>query len=90
LDVKPYTITKFSPGPGGQAPYYQMFTMPFESAEAMNTALASEGMQEFARDAYRMSAYHNGSQRRLVPLILAGDLASSLNNKPYFKRGVSM
>ena len=55
-DVKPYTITKFLPGPDGDAPYYQMFTMPFESAEALQEAMASEGMQVVAADANRISS----------------------------------
>ena len=56
LDVKPYTVSKFLPGPSGQPAYYQMFTMPFESAEAMEAALASPGMQEVAKDANRISS----------------------------------
>ena len=56
LDVKPYTVSKFLPGPGGKPPYYQMFIMPFESAEAMEAALASPGMQEVAKDANRISS----------------------------------
>lgn len=53
--VKPYTLTKFLPTPDGAQPYYQMFTMPFESPEAFQTAMSSAGMQEVAADANRIS-----------------------------------
>lgn len=54
-DVKPYTLTKFLPGPEGNPPFYQMFTMPFDSAEALEAAMSSPGMQEVAADANRIS-----------------------------------
>lgn len=54
-DVKPYSVTKFLPGPEGNSLYYQMFSMPFDSAEALQQAMASEGMQEVAADANRIS-----------------------------------
>ncbi len=54
-DVKPYTVTKFLPGPAGNPPFYQMFVMPFDSAEALEQAMASAGMQEVAADANRIS-----------------------------------
>ncbi len=63
---KPYTVTKFFPGPKGPAPYYQMFSLPFESKEAMKASLASSGMQEVAADAHRISS--GGA-----PVILIGD-----------------
>jgi uncharacterized protein (TIGR02118 family) len=53
--VKPYTVTKFSSTPEGPQPFYQMFTMPFESPEALQTAMESTGMQEVAADANRIS-----------------------------------
>ena len=55
LEQKPYTITKFVEGPLGKPPYYQMFIMPFESAEALQTAMASDGMQAVAADSARIS-----------------------------------
>ncbi|MCX2745584.1 EthD family reductase [Mangrovivirga sp. M17] len=54
-EEKPYTVTKFLPGPGGNPPYYKMFVMPFDSADALEQALASQGMQEVAADANRIS-----------------------------------
>lgn len=66
LSEKPYTITKFLPSPEGPAPYYHMFSLPFESAEALQTTMASKGMQEVAADAYRISS--GGA-----PVILVGD-----------------
>ncbi len=53
--VKPYTVTKFMPIPDGPPAYYQMFTMPFESAEAMQATMESAAMQEVGADAYRIS-----------------------------------
>ena len=55
VDVKPYTVTKFLPSPDGNPTYYQMFTMPFDSPEALNEAMSSPGMQEVAADANRIS-----------------------------------
>jgi len=54
--VKPYTVTKFLPGPNGAPAFFQMFTMPFESPEALQAAMSSEGMQEVAADANRISS----------------------------------
>jgi uncharacterized protein (TIGR02118 family) len=54
-DVKPYTITKMLPTPEGVPPFYQMFSMPFESPEALQAAMASAGMQEVGADAARIS-----------------------------------
>ncbi|WP_445383058.1 EthD family reductase [Robiginitalea sp. IMCC43444] len=65
-DQKPYTLTRFVPGPAGDPPYFQMFTMPFESAEALNETMTSAGMQEVAADANRIST--GGA-----PLILIGN-----------------
>jgi uncharacterized protein (TIGR02118 family) len=53
--VKPYTVTKFLPTPEVTSPFYHMFTMPFESPEALQAAISSAGMQEVAADANRIS-----------------------------------
>ena len=66
-DVKPYTITRFLASPEGNPPYFQMFTMPFDSLEALNEAMSSPGMQEVAADANRIST--GGA-----PTILIGEL----------------
>ena len=55
-EVKPYTVTKFHNTPEGSPPYYQMFSMPFNSLEELNTTLASSEMQEVAADAHRISS----------------------------------
>lgn len=55
ITPKPYTVTKFLPTPDGTQPFYQMFTMPFESPEALQSAMATAGMQEVAADANRIS-----------------------------------
>ncbi len=65
-DARPYTVTKFMPGPDGPPPFYRMFEMPFESAEALNAAMSSPGMQEVAADAHRISS--GGA-----PTIMVGD-----------------
>ncbi|MGA1583883.1 MAG: EthD family reductase [Saprospiraceae bacterium] len=54
-NAKPYTVIRFLPGPGGKPPFYLMFMMPFESAEALEKAMSSSGMQEVAADANRIS-----------------------------------
>lgn len=54
-DARPYTVTKFLPTPDGPAPFYHMFSMPFDSPEALQEAMASPGMQEVAADANRIS-----------------------------------
>lgn len=54
-DIKPYTITKMLPTPEGVPPFYQMFSMPFESPEALQATMASAGMQEVGADAARIS-----------------------------------
>ncbi len=66
LDVKPYTITRFLPDSDGNASFYQMFTLPFDSQEALNEAMSSSEMQEVAADANRIST---GG----VPTILIGE-----------------
>ncbi len=56
ITVKPYTVTTFLPAPDGTpASFFKMFTMPFESAEALQVAMSSAGMQEVAADANRVS-----------------------------------
>ncbi len=52
---KPYTVTKFLSGPEGAPPFYQMFTLPFESQEALQATMASPEMQEIGADANRIS-----------------------------------
>lgn len=64
-DVKPYTITKFLSGSSGTSPFYQMFSMPFDSLDALNELMSSAGMQDVAADANRISS---GGQ----PIILIG------------------
>ena len=68
VEAAPNTVTKFAPGPEGPAPFYQMFAMPFPSAEALEQALADPGFQEVAADAVRISS--GGA-----PLILVGAAA---------------
>ena len=68
-DARPYTITKILPTPEGPAPFYQLFTMPFPSAEALQQAMGSAEMQEVAADAVRISS--GGA-----PLILVGSESS--------------
>lgn len=53
--VKPYMITRFLPTPEGAPPFYLMFTLPFESPEALQAMMSSEGMQELGADANRIS-----------------------------------
>jgi uncharacterized protein (TIGR02118 family) len=54
--AKPYTVTKFLPAPGGGVPpFFQLFTMLFESPEALQATISSAGMQEVAADANRIS-----------------------------------
>jgi uncharacterized protein (TIGR02118 family) len=65
-DQKPYTITRFQSGPGGNPPYFQMFSMCFDSAQALQDTMSSTGMQEVAADAHRISS--GGA-----PVILIGD-----------------
>jgi uncharacterized protein (TIGR02118 family) len=55
-DVRPYTVTKFLPTPDGPPAFYQMFSLPFESSEALEAAMSSSGMQEVAADANRISS----------------------------------
>ncbi|GAA6184766.1 EthD family reductase [Aliiglaciecola sp. NS0011-25] len=54
-DHKPYTVTKFDSQPQNPSPFYQMFSMPFPSAEVLQQTLESAEMQEVAGDATRIS-----------------------------------
>ncbi len=54
-NVKPYTVSNFLPTPQGISPYYKMFTMPFDSPEALQATMSSSGMQDVAADANRIS-----------------------------------
>ncbi|MEM6785801.1 MAG: EthD family reductase [Bacteroidota bacterium] len=53
---QPYTVTRFFPSPDGSAPFYQLFTMIFDSPEALQAARSTAGMQEVAADAARISS----------------------------------
>lgn len=55
-DARPYSVTRFHPGPEGPAPFYQLFAMPFPSAEALQQAMSSPEMQAVAADAVRISS----------------------------------
>lgn len=67
-DVKPYTVTKMLPTPTGLPQFYQMFSMPFNSPEELQAAMASQGMQEVGADANRIST---GG----LPIIMIGNEA---------------
>ena len=55
LEHKPYTVTRFLPlGPDKPA-FYQMFSLPLPSLEALQQMLMSPQMQEVAADAARIS-----------------------------------
>lgn len=65
-EVKPYTLTRFLPTPMGNPPYYLMFSLPFESMEALQATMLSPAMKEVGADAARIST--GGA-----PLILIGN-----------------
>ena len=54
--VQPYEVTRFVEMPQGRPIYYQMFTMPFPSAQALQQAMSTQEMQEVAGDAARISS----------------------------------
>lgn len=54
--ARPYTVTRFVELPQGNPLYYQMFTLPFPSPEALQQAFATQEMQEVAADAARLSS----------------------------------
>lgn len=55
-DVRPHTVTRMHPTPQGAPAFYQMFTMPFPSAEALQQAMSTPEMQAVAADAARISS----------------------------------
>ncbi len=65
-DLKLYTTLKFLQTPAGPAPFYRLFSMPFESMEAFQGAMSSPGMQEVSADATRIST--GGA-----PVVMIGD-----------------
>ena len=52
---KPYSVNRFLHGPEGKPPFHLMFIMPFESQEQLERIMSSNGMQEVAADATRIS-----------------------------------
>jgi len=54
-DAKPYTVTKMASLSPGLPSFYQMFSLPFNSIEELQAAIASPAMQEVAADAARIS-----------------------------------
>ncbi|WP_298959217.1 EthD family reductase [uncultured Roseibium sp.] len=52
---KPYSVVRFLAGPDGNPPFYQSFSMEFSSAQALQEAMSTAGMQEVAADAERIS-----------------------------------
>lgn len=52
---KPYSVTRFLHGPEGKPPFHLMFIMPFESQEQLERIMSSNGMQEVAADATKIS-----------------------------------
>src|SRR5690606_29872669 len=55
-DAPAYTVTRFLPTPAGKPAFYQMFSMPFPSAEALQELMGTSDMQEIAADAERISS----------------------------------
>lgn len=56
MENVPYTVTKIHSDPANPSPYYQMFSMPFESQEALDQVLSSPQMDEVGEDAGRISS----------------------------------
>lgn len=54
--VHPYVVTRFVDMPQGRPQYYQMFMMPFPSAEELQQAMSTPEMQDVAGDAARISS----------------------------------
>ena len=67
-DEQPYTVTRLAAPGDAQAPFYQLFSMPFPSGEALQQALSTPEMQTVAADAVRISS--GGA-----PIILVGSEA---------------
>ena len=55
-NAQPYTMMRFLEMPQGKPLYYQMFTMPFPSVQALQQAMGTKEMQEVAEDAARVSS----------------------------------
>ena len=55
LEAKPYTTIKFFNTPTGPAPFYRLFSMPFESLGILQAVMSSPAMQEVSADATRIS-----------------------------------
>ena len=55
-DARPYSVTRFPPTPEGPAAFFQLFAMPFPSAEALQAAMRTPEMQAVAADAARISS----------------------------------
>jgi len=55
-DPAPYTVTRFTSPSEDTAPFYQLFSLPFPSNEALQEMMASSAMQEVAADAARISS----------------------------------
>ena len=55
LEAKPYTTIKFFNTPTGPAPFYRLFSMPFESMGILQAVMSSPAMQEVSADATRIS-----------------------------------
>jgi uncharacterized protein (TIGR02118 family) len=54
--VQPYIMTRFVETQQGRPIYYQIFTMPFPSAEGLQQAMSTQEMQEVTKDAARISS----------------------------------
>ncbi len=54
-DAKPYTVTRMLSISPELPPFYLMFSLPFNSMEELQAALASPAMQELGADATRIS-----------------------------------
>ena len=54
--AQPYAVVHFLEMPQGKPLYYQMFTMPFPSAQALQQAMSTKEMQDIAEDAARISS----------------------------------
>jgi uncharacterized protein (TIGR02118 family) len=54
-NLQSYTVTRILAAGPDKPAYYQMFSLPFPSAEALQLAMLSPQMQEVAADAARIS-----------------------------------
>ena len=72
-ESKPYTVTKFDQEVfGSTPPFYQLFTLSFESREALEATIGSKEMEEAGADAARISS--GGA-----PVVLIGQDASVIH-----------